>query len=80
MWVPAPDVSDVALEVLNVDGVESDKGGEEADVSFGDGGAMVVGGGVGCEVGFDTVKGAEEGFDGFFVGFLGSGGVFSYMT
>ena len=72
--VPAADISDVALEVLNVDGVEADDGGVEADVGFGDGGAVVVGGGVGGEVGFDAVERAEEGVHGFFVGFLGSEG------
>ncbi len=70
--VSASDVSDVALEVLNVDRIEADDGGVEADVGFGDGGAEVIGRGVGGKVGFDAVQRAEEGVDSFFVGFLGS--------
>ena len=41
--VAAPDVSDIALEVLDVDRVEADDGGVKADVGFGDGGAKIVG-------------------------------------
>jgi hypothetical protein len=32
VWVSAADVTEVALEVLDVDGVEADDGCEEADV------------------------------------------------
>ena len=72
MRVPAPDISDVALKVLNVDGVKADDGGIKADVGFGDSGAIIVGRGVGGKVGFSAVKRAEEGIDGLFVGLLGS--------
>lgn len=67
-------IADVAFEMLHVDGVEADYGCVEPDVGFGYGGAEVVGGGVGGEVGFCAVEGREEGLDGFFVGFLGSRG------
>ena len=60
--------------MLDVDGVEADDGGEEADVGFGDGGAVVVGGGMCGEVGFGLVEGLEEGADVLFVCFLCSGG------
>lgn len=33
--IPAPNISDVALEMLDVDGVEAHNGGVEADVCFG---------------------------------------------
>lgn len=65
-------IADIAFEVLHVDGVEADYGCVETDVGFGYGGAEVVGGGVGGEVGFCAVEGGEEGVHGFFVGFLGS--------
>lgn len=68
--VAAADVADVCLEVLNVDRVEADDGGVEADVGFGDAVAVVVGAGVLLEVAFDAVKGFEELFYCFFVGFL----------
>ena len=61
--------------MLDVYRVKSDHGGEEADVGFGDGGAVVVRGGMGGEVGFGAVKGMEKGLDGLFVGFLGPGGL-----
>ena len=48
----ATDVTDVTLEVLHVDGVKADDGGEEAYVSFGNGGAEVVRVGLGSEVRF----------------------------
>ncbi len=67
---PGSDVTDVAFEMLDVDGVEADDGRVEADVCFGDVGSEVVGCGVFCEVGFGAVEGGEEGADGFFVGFL----------
>ena len=41
--VPAPDISNITLEVLDVDGIEANDGGVEADVGFSDGGAEVVG-------------------------------------
>ena len=40
--IAGPDVSDVALEVLDVDDVEADQGHEEADVGFGHVRAVVV--------------------------------------
>lgn len=36
-------IADVAFEMLDVDGIEADYCGVEADVGFGDGGAEVVG-------------------------------------
>jgi hypothetical protein len=32
--ISGPNIADVALEVLNVDGIEADDGGEETDISF----------------------------------------------
>lgn len=72
--VAGADVAHVAFEVLDVDGVEADDGRVEADVGFGEVGAVVEGRGVGGEVGFDAVEGVEEGVEGFFVGVLGSEG------
>ena len=75
--VPRADVTDVAFEVLDVDGVEADDRREEPDVGFGwgGGGEQEGSGGLG-EVRFETVKGGEELSDGFLVGFLGAGGAF----
>ena len=71
--VPRSDVPDVALEVLHIDRVEADDGRVEADVGFGDVGAVVVRPGVLGEVGFGSVEGGEEGVQGAFVGGLGGG-------
>lgn len=35
-WIAGTNIADVALEVLDIDGVKADDGGEEADISFGD--------------------------------------------
>ena len=35
-WVSAPDIADIALEVLNVDRVESDDRGIQANISLSD--------------------------------------------
>ncbi len=67
------DVSNVALEMLYVHGIEADDGGVEAHVCFGDVLAVVVGSGVLGEVCFGAVEGGEEGGDGLFVGVLGGG-------
>lgn len=69
---PAPDITEVALEVLHVDRVEADDRREQSDIRLGDGVAEEVrrSGELFGEVGFDPVEGAEEGCDGFFVGFL----------
>lgn len=58
--------------MLDVDGIESDDGGIEPYIGFGDMRSEVVRGGVSGEVGFGAVEGGEEGLDSFFVGFLGS--------
>jgi hypothetical protein len=68
--VTGSDVSDVGLEVLDVDGVEADDSGEEADIGFGDRGAVVEWAGGGREVLFYPVEGAEELGYGFGVGFF----------
>lgn len=64
------DIADVALEVLDVDGVEADDGRVEADVDFREARAVVVGAWGGGEVGLDAVEGVEEGCYGGFVGGL----------
>ena len=73
MRIPGSDVADVAFEVLDVHGVEADDRGEEPDIGFGDGGAVVVRAGIGGEVGFGFVEMLEEGSDSVFVGFLRAG-------
>jgi len=66
---------EIRLEVLHVDDVEADDGCVEADVGFGYGSAKVEGAffGGGAQVLLCAVERFEEGSDGFFVGFLGSG-------
>ncbi len=71
--IPRPDVSDVALEMLHVDGVEADDGGVQAHVRLGDVFAVIVRRGVPGEVFLGAVEGGEERRDGLFVGFLGGG-------
>ena len=75
--IPAPDVPDVALEVLDIHGIEADDRRIEAHVGFGDGRAVVVGpvfrGRGGGEVVFDAVEGLEELGHGGFVGGLRGG-------
>ena len=73
--VAGADVADVALEVLDVDDVETDDGGVEADVGFGEAVAEVVGTRGSGELGFGVIEGFEE--DGYVVrvGFLGAAGV-----
>ncbi len=34
--VPRSDIAEIALEMLHVDGIESDDGGEQSNVGFGD--------------------------------------------
>ena len=53
--VSGPDVPDVALEVLDVDGVEADYGRVESDVGFGYVGPVVVGRGVCRQMAFGAV-------------------------
>jgi hypothetical protein len=72
VWVSATDITDVALEVLNVDGVEADDGCEEADVLLCQAVAEVEWAAGFCEICFCAVEGGEERCDGFFVRFLGS--------
>lgn len=71
--VARANVTQVALEVLDIDRIEADDGGEEADVGLGDVFAKVVGAGRGGEVGFSAVEGGEELLDVAFVGFLRPG-------
>jgi hypothetical protein len=59
---------------LDIDHVEADDGGVEADVCLCDLVAEVVGAGGGGEVLLDAVEVLEEGNDGFFVGGLGAFG------
>ena len=58
---PRTYITDIAFEMLDVDGVEADDGCVEADVGFGDVPAEVVGAGgrLGGQMGF----GAREGFE-----------------
>ena len=70
--VPAPNIPNVAFEVLDIDSIEPDDGREETDVSFGGLGAVVVGSCGGGELGFDAVEGFEELGHCFSVGLLGA--------
>jgi hypothetical protein len=70
--ISAADITDVALEVLHVDGVEADNRCEKADVLFCEAVAEVVRtAGLG-EVLFRTIQGLEELGDSLLVGFLGA--------
>lgn len=75
--VPRPDIADIALEVLDVDGVEADDSRVQADVGLRDVGPVVVWPtvirGVVGEMGFGVIERFEEGVDVFLVGFLGGG-------
>jgi hypothetical protein len=73
VWVSAADVTEVALEVLDVDGVEADDGCEEANVLLCQAVAEVEWAAGLCEICFCAVKRGEECCDGLFVRFLGSG-------
>ena len=77
--VPAPDLPEIALEVLHVDGDEADDGRVQAHISFGGVGAVVVRTRGFGEFGFGAVECCEESLDVLFVGFLGSGGVVSRL-
>lgn len=66
------DITDVALEMLHIDGVEANDGGVEANVCFGDIGTEIVGSSVFGKVSFGAVEGGEKGFDGLFISFLRS--------
>lgn len=71
--VSAPDVAQITLEVLDVDGVKSDDGCEESDIEFRELVAKVVGTARLHEVGFGAVKGLEQSRHVLLVGFLGGG-------
>lgn len=60
--VAGADIADIALEVLDIDGVEADYGRVEPDIGFGDGRAEVVGtfGVSGGEMGLCAVEGAKQ--------------------
>ena len=75
--IPGADVSDVSLEVLDVDGIEAHDRRVQSYVCFGDGVTEIKQGGRGGgkfvpEVGFDAIEGSEQGNDCFLVGFLGA--------
>jgi hypothetical protein len=72
VWVSATDIAEVALKVLDVDGVEADDGCEEADVLLCQAVAEVERAVGLCEVCFCAIKRGEERCDGLFVRFLGS--------
>lgn len=70
--ITRPDITNVALEMLHIDGVEANDGSVKANVCLGDVSTKVVRSGVLGKVGFGTVKGGEKGLDGFFICFLRS--------
>lgn len=71
MRISAPDIPQITLEVLYVDDVKADDGGEKTDIGFGDGFAKVVfvaGGVHGCKVLLGAIERGEEGCHGGLVG------------
>jgi hypothetical protein len=72
VWVSATNVTDVALEVLNVDGIEADDGREKADVLLCQAVAEVEWAAGLCEICFCAIERGEECGDGLFVRFLSS--------
>lgn len=70
--ISAANIANVALEVLDIDRIETNDGRVETDVGLCDAVAVVVGTWILGEVFFDAVEGFEELRDGFFVGFLGA--------
>ena len=66
------DITDIALEMLHIHGVEANDGSVQANVCFGDTGTKIVGSSVFGKVSFGAIEGVEEGFEGFFISFLRS--------
>ena len=66
------DITDVALEMLNIDRVKSNDGSVEANVCLGDVRTIIIGSSVFGKVSFSAVEGGEKRFDGFFISFLRS--------
>ncbi len=66
------DITEIALEMLHIHGVEANDGSVEANVCLGDAGTKIVGSSVFGKVSFGAVEGVEEGFHGFFISFLRS--------
>lgn len=70
MRVPAPDIAEIALEVLYIDWIETNDGRVEAHVGFCQAVTEVEWPTGFGEVCFCTVEGLEELGDSLFVGFL----------
>lgn len=70
--VARSDITDVALEMLHIDGVEANDGGIEANIGFRDIGTEIVRSSVFSKVSFRAVERGEKGLDGFFICFLRS--------
>lgn len=70
--ISAADVTEVALEVLDVDCVKADDGRVKTDVRFGQAVAEVVWPTRLLEIGLGAVKRSKELLDSGLVGFLGS--------
>ena len=75
--IPAANVTDVALEVLDVYNVEADDRSVEPNVGFGEAIAEIEASGTILEVGFGAVERIEERCDGPFVGVLFPWGIIS---
>ena len=73
MRKPAPDIGDVALEVLHVDGVEAHDGGVQPYIRFGDLVAVVIWVGVSLEMLLSARQSFEQWANGGFVGLLRGG-------
>ena len=75
--VPAPDVPDVTLEVLDIHRIEADNRREQSDIGFRDVLPVVVWITaflcLGNEMGFGAVEGGEKWVDGLFIGGLRGG-------
>ena len=70
--ISGADVADVAFEVLNINRVETDDGGVQAYVRFGNLFSEIERSRVLGQMGFGAVKRVEQGSKGFLVGLLGS--------
>lgn len=77
--VSTANVTDITLEVLDIDGVEADDGGEEADISLAQLVTKVEGTTRLGKIFFRTIKGLEQSLDILLVGFLSAEKVLAWV-
>lgn len=71
--IPRANITDVALEMLNVDGIETNDGGIEAYIHFCEVFSKIELRCLFSKMSFDVVEGAEQALDCILIGFLCSG-------